>query len=198
MIVEVGEVVQGSSIASDAWIHSHPRGAYTTARTAGDGTRVLELTAHINRLAESARLMHLADGVTDLRDSVLSILQLAIQSNPLHTQHKLTLLLYRTSAVLRLDCHTQPLPTPPRPPITVQLGGAPRTNAAAKDSTWVDARAALVHAQRPGVHETALVGDDGCVYEGLSSNVFAVMVRYCQPHWIHNPKNLDNICKCTI
>lgn len=178
MIIEVGDVVQGSSMACDAWIRQHPRGAYTTARTTGCNL-VLELSAHINRLAGSARLMNLsandasADGA--LRDAVHTILHQAIQASaPAHL--KLTLLLYRTATALRLDCHVQPLPPPPSRPVTVQLGGSPRANAAAKDSTWVNARTALVRAQLPGVHETALVGNDGCVYEGLSSNVFAVMV----------------------
>lgn len=182
MIVEVGEVVEGSCTASD-WIHSHPRGSYTVARTVRR-TRVLELTAHIHRLADSSRLMQLDATVTAdaLRQPVLCIVRRAIQSTAIATELKLTLLLYPCSAALRLDCHVQPLPTPPAPPIRVQLGGHPRANAAAKDSSWVDARAALVQAQLPGVHETLLV-DDHYVYEGLSSNVFAVLVCRFARRW---------------
>ncbi len=36
-------------------------GAYTTARTVGDGTRVLKLASHIERLAQSANLMVQSD-----------------------------------------------------------------------------------------------------------------------------------------
>lgn len=155
---------------------------------------VLELSAHIARLAESARLMGLTEDtdqtscIDQLRAIALHVLGQAIHGaeKTTPTQHlKLTLLLYPSythdhAPSLVLDCHVQPLPSPPPPPIIVQLGGAPRSNAHAKDSAWVEARRGLLASQRAGVHETVLVGvEDGLVYEGLSSNVFAVMVSWC-------------------
>ncbi len=180
--LKAGNILDGATIASDAWVQAHPRGAYTTVRTTGNNNMVLELSAHIARLAESAHLMHVADfGLAELRPTVLRVLSKAIYDAHTSNHLKLTLLLYPDAAVphttLHLDCHVQPLPAPPAPPIVVQLGGAPRSNAHAKDSAWVETRRQLVAAQCPGVHETVLVGaQDGLVYEGLSSNVFAVMV----------------------
>ena len=47
-------------LSSGQWLQSAPRGAYTTARTAGRG-RVFELSHHVDRLATSALLMMQAD-----------------------------------------------------------------------------------------------------------------------------------------
>lgn len=49
------------SQSSGAWLQAAPRGAYTTARTVGDGTLVLKLSSHVQRLAQSANLMAQAD-----------------------------------------------------------------------------------------------------------------------------------------
>lgn len=43
-----------------------PAGAYTTARTVGDGTLVLKLSSHVARLAQSATLMAQADAQVQL------------------------------------------------------------------------------------------------------------------------------------
>lgn len=53
--------------------------------------------------------------------------------------------------------------------------GAPRANAAAKDSAWVGERAGLAGAGKAaGANEVVLVDADGRLMEGLSSNFYAV------------------------
>jgi hypothetical protein len=68
-----------------------------------------------------------------------------------HGEVKLTVLLtWQADAADDYDlwCHAQPLPPRPEPPISVQIRGAPRQNARAKDSEWVRQRAAL-EAEKP-------------------------------------------------
>ncbi|KAI8464193.1 MAG: hypothetical protein J3K34DRAFT_123071 [Monoraphidium minutum] len=59
-LVKNGELVACAEGAG-AWLQAAPRGAYTTARTVGDGARVLKLSSHVARLAQSATLMAQAD-----------------------------------------------------------------------------------------------------------------------------------------
>jgi len=66
---------------------------------------------------------------------------------------------------------------PPAPPgrVLVEVKGAPRTNAAAKDSQWATDRAALEKGQlESGANEVLLVSDDGYMLEGMQSNFYAV------------------------
>jgi len=51
-----------SPTAGIAWLESMPRGAYTTARTTSRGRCVFELSFHLQRLVDSAGLMHLGRG----------------------------------------------------------------------------------------------------------------------------------------
>ena len=59
--------------------------------------------------------------------------------------------------------------------VPVQIRGAPRSNAAAKDSEWVRQRQRYATTQPPDVNETVLVDGEGSVMEGLSSNWFVTM-----------------------
>lgn len=57
----------------------------------------------------------------------------------------------------------------------VQVRGAPRSNAAAKDSEWVRQRQALESDKPADVNEILLASEGGAVLEGMSSNFFAVL-----------------------
>lgn len=61
------------------------------------------------------------------------------------------------------------------PPIKAQVRGHPRNNAAAKDSEWVRQRKSLEDMKPDDVNEVILADDDGHLYEGLSSNFFALV-----------------------
>ncbi|KAH7619119.1 putative branched-chain-amino-acid aminotransferase [Nannochloris sp. 'desiccata'] len=72
--------------------------------------------------------------------------------------------------------HATSLGAIPTPPIKIQIRGAPRQNAAAKDSEWVRQRRVYEDQKPADVNEVVLVDDDtGGVMEGLSSNFFALV-----------------------
>lgn len=77
-----------------------------------------------------------------------------------------------------LYVRVSPMPRRTVPPgrrgVTVEVRGVPRENPEAKDSAWVQGRKALELAQQPGTEETLLIDADGYMYEGLTSNFFAI------------------------
>eukprot|EP00899_Mesostigma_viride_P028494 jgi/Mesvir1/882/Mv17448-RA.1 len=73
-----------------------------------------------------------------------------------------------------ISVHLSPLPPRPKPPVRIKLFGAPRQNAAAKDSEWIRLRSSLEAEKGPEFNEVCMVGDDGSVLEGLSSNFYAI------------------------
>lgn len=77
-------------------------------------------------------------------------------------------------------CHIAPLPRLPAPPVRVEVRGAPRENAAAKDSAWVSERAPLEALMRSAdvggdVNELLLTNEAGEIYEGSQTNFFAIV-----------------------
>ena len=70
--------------------------------------------------------------------------------------------------------HVAALPERPPHPVKLQIMGAPRTNAAAKDSEWIRQRKPLEAMKRDDVNEGILEGEGGELMEGLSSNFFAI------------------------
>eukprot|EP00887_Chlorella_sp_A99_P006550 scaffold3.g6550.t1 len=91
------------------------------------------------------------------------------------TELKLSVLVTWDMTGVDVWSHVEPLPPLPAPPVKCQVRGAPRANAAAKDSEWVRERKALEATKAPDANEVLLSCDDGCVYEGLTSNFFAVV-----------------------
>lgn len=179
-----------TTVPSSEWLKHAPRGAYTTARTVNQKS-VFELSFHVQRLAETARLMsNDANGagapvpeelvnVELLRPKALATLKAAIQSfEDAHANHdgemRLTMLTHWEDGKPNIAAHVSAMPARARPPIKVQVKGAPRSNAAAKDSEWVRERQSLEDAKPSDVNEIVLVSEDGSIYEGLSSNFFAV------------------------
>ena len=82
-------------------------------------------------------------------------------------------------------CHVAPLPPLPAPPVCVEVRGAPRANALAKDSAWIAERApleALMAAATlpPGgsMNELLLQTADGELLEGTAT-VSTPIVRKC-------------------
>eukprot|EP00967_Tisochrysis_lutea_P124984 scaffold209587_cov30-Tisochrysis_lutea.AAC.3 len=70
--------------------------------------------------------------------------------------------------------HVGPLPPLPTPPVRVEVRGAPRSNALAKDSSWVSDRAPLEELLRPDFNELLLATEDGDVLEGSQTNFFVL------------------------
>jgi branched-subunit amino acid aminotransferase/4-amino-4-deoxychorismate lyase len=165
-----------------AWLESMPRGAYTTTRTTGGGRCVFELGFHLQRLVDSSLLMALrVDGealklraMETLRRGVEAYLQhTAGEANPAgedDRELKLTVLVCNSGDVY---VHVSPLGPRKAPgPVRVEIRGAPRANAAAKDSEWVTERKKL--SKPEDVNELVLEAN-GALYEGLSSNFFTLM-----------------------
>jgi branched-subunit amino acid aminotransferase/4-amino-4-deoxychorismate lyase len=72
--------------------------------------------------------------------------------------------------------HVTPLPPRRPPPIRALVAGAPRENAAAKDSEWVRQRQALEASKPAGVEEILLFdAASGAVMEGTQTNVFVLL-----------------------
>ena len=70
--------------------------------------------------------------------------------------------------------HVAPLPPLPSAPVRVEVRGAPRANAAAKDSSWVVDRAPLEALMRPDFNEFLLATESGLLMEGSQTNFYAV------------------------
>jgi branched-subunit amino acid aminotransferase/4-amino-4-deoxychorismate lyase len=76
---------------------------------------------------------------------------------------------------LKTDVYVHVSPLGPRKapgPVKVEIRGGPRTNAAAKDSDWVTERKQL---NKPEDVNELVLEANGALYEGLSSNFFALM-----------------------
>ena len=74
-----------------------------------------------------------------------------------------------------IACHVAPLPALPAPPVRVEVRGAPRANALAKDSAWVAERAPLEALMRSDINELLLASDAGELLEGSQTNFYAIV-----------------------
>lgn len=141
-----------------------PDGLYTTLRTY-DRTRILRPAAHAERL--SARGSRLTEA------EVMGAIRAALKEAPGESRIRITF------APPRLFVSVEPFETPPADLyatgarcVTVDLR---REDPGAKKTNFI-AAAGKAYADLPlGVHEGLLVGADGAILEGLSSNVFFVV-----------------------
>jgi len=198
VLVKNGQVVTCNQYqnAKD-WLSSAPRGAYTTARTVCRNS-VFEFESHVERLSESTLLI-LRESAGDDEDSyrylteparirpeVLSCVKESIkvfsEENPeFDGEYRLTMLLTWGSVNGKqkhdLFCHAAALPDRPSwesgDQIRAGILGQPRENAIAKDSEWVRQRKHLEQKMPIDTNEM-LLADGGKLFEGLSSNFYAV------------------------
>jgi branched-subunit amino acid aminotransferase/4-amino-4-deoxychorismate lyase len=147
-----------------------PEGAYTTLRTYG-GDGVVRLPQHVIRLNESIALQG-GHGILDearARGAIAAALE--------RTRYAESRLRLRF-APPRLFVSVEPFQ--PLPEALYRDGVAcvtlflRRPHPHAKDTRFVAAAEAAYKALPPGVHEGIMVGEDGALLEGLSSNFFAV------------------------
>ena len=147
-----------------------PTGAYTSLRTYA-ANRVVRLSQHLRRLEESVALQ---SGPAPLdAGAARSLLAQALRASR-HEESRVRL----TFAPPRLFASLEPFE--PLPEALYREGVAcvtlplRRENPHAKDTRFI-ATAARAYGSLPtGVHEGLLVGEDGSLLEGLSSNFFAV------------------------
>jgi branched-chain amino acid aminotransferase len=148
-----------------------PAGSYTTLRTYG-GRGVVRLERHVRRLVESLP-PEVAGGVTLEVAAVRSALAHALGATG-HPESRMRI----TFAPPRLFVTVEPF-TPldeelRRAGVACVTVSARRERPEAKDTRFLAAAQAAYAGLPPGVHEGLLLGDDGAILEGLSSNFFAV------------------------
>jgi branched-chain amino acid aminotransferase len=147
-----------------------PDGVYTTFRTY-DGRRVLRLDQHVRRLLESAALKGMP-GALDA-DRVRSAVGAVLDATAFGQSR-----FRATFAPPRLFLSVEPFtPLPSR----LYVEGAAcvtlplrRLNPRSKDTGFIATAYAAYRDLPPDIEEGLMLGDDGSVLEGLSSNVFAV------------------------
>jgi branched-chain amino acid aminotransferase len=147
-----------------------PQGAYSTLRTYG-GDGVVGFAHHIRRLEESSAV----HGQPARLDAVAARAGLAAAIRTAgHPESRVRL----TWAPPRLFAAVEAFAPPP--PALYQAGVScvtvpvRRKNPRAKDTGFLETARASYDALPAGCHEGLLVGEDGALLEGLSSNFFAV------------------------
>lgn len=148
-----------------------PEGAYTTFRTYG-ARRVVRLDQHLRRLEESAALQA-CPGTIDPAAARRAVAEALDTATSPESRVRLTF------APPRLFVAIEPFNALPRrlyeegvACVTLDLQ---RENPHAKDTRFIAAAQAAYTRLPPGVEEGLIVGEDGAVLEGLSSNFFAVV-----------------------
>jgi branched-chain amino acid aminotransferase len=149
-----------------------PAGAYTTFRTY-HSNRILRLGQHLRRLEESAALMGQPDVQIDEAVARRALAAVIALMGYAESRFRLT---YAPPA---LYASVEPFTPYPQALyedgvwcVTVSLH---RDNPHAKSTTFIASAADAYTALPKGVHEGLMIGDDGAVLEGLSSNFFAVV-----------------------
>lgn len=193
-VVSKEEQASLSETSSKEFLLGNPSGAYTTARTCAGGTRIFEWESHVQRTANSIRAMtkDASSGVSSLSDpfrlrrrldaSVEAAVRLYKEEQPPaqdSDELKITALVCPESDSVR--CHVTALPPLPAKPVRVEVRGSPRTNAAAKDSSWVSDRAPLealmaqCQAELAPINELLLTNQAHEVLEGSQTNFYAIV-----------------------
>lgn len=152
-----------------------PGGAYTTFRTF-QGSRVLRLSEHFLRLEETARLAGYPLVVD--RERIRAALQQAIANfSAQESRVRVTLDLEQEVGALYLLL--EPLHVPPPAAYTqgVRVVTVPlqRQNPKAKLTGFIETASRVRQSLPAGVNEAVMIGPDGSLLEGLSSNFFAVV-----------------------
>lgn len=151
-----------------------PGGGYTTLRTYGRG-RVLRMSDHFTRLEETARLA--GHPLTLDETYVRSALAQALAAYP-HTDARVRIVLDLEQTPGSLYFMLEPLHLPSEADIKtgvrVLAREMHRNNPKAKLTNFIDTASALRDTMPVGINEVLMVGEDGRVLEGLSSNFFAV------------------------
>ena len=206
-VIATDGVASASSESSKDFLLSRPSGAYTTARTCSRGRRLFEWETHVGRTAlsvagmltseveQGAAAAPLLETLTKpevlrprLDATVAAAVHEYMATHGEDGELKVTVLVTWDRTAVPTDgngvvgsiaCHIAPLPPLPSPPVRVEVRGAPRANAAAKDSSWVSERAPLEELMRGSavgaVNELLLADDDGALLEGSQTNFFALV-----------------------
>lgn len=154
-----------------------PQGAYTTLRTFG-GTAVLRLDEHLARLEETARL----SGTEVYLDwpTIRAALHEAMTAfDTPDSRVRLTLDTTREPGTIYISLEPLHSPTPEQYEhgVRVVTRQLQRKNPKAKSTTFLASAGEIRRTLPEGCHEAIMVGADGQLLEGLSSNFFAIRDR---------------------
>jgi len=145
-----------------------PRGVYTTFRTYRK-RYFLRLEDHFVRLDESARLLGFEIGIDWMR--FRNLLRIAIKEER-ETRFRIHCTQEHTYLIAEA-LHT-PSPIDYQQGVRVMIVHLQRQNPLAKQTSFIEQAADLRQKLPVGVHEALMVGEQGEILEGLSSNFFAV------------------------
>jgi branched-chain amino acid aminotransferase len=154
-----------------------PQGAYTTLRTYGR-TGLLALGQHLDRLEETARL--LGHPVTLPRDELRRLLCEVLRGLEWEasSETRLRLTVDCAERVGEIWCSVEPLPLPSPEDyvkgVAVLTRPMHRENPKAKDNAFIAASREARALLGPEVNEVLMVGPEGRILEGLSSNFYGV------------------------
>jgi branched-chain amino acid aminotransferase len=160
---------------SEAWaMHEAtrglPRGAYTTLRTHG-GRGVVRLAQHVSRLNETSALLRSGASVSEA--TVRAVVREVLTATA-HRESRLRITWAPPDLYVTVE-RFEPLPDRLYEEgvccVTLDVH---RENPHAKDTRFIVTATAAYGALPAGIHEGLLLGHDGAILEGLSSNFFAV------------------------
>ena len=156
-----------------------PTGAYTTFRSYS-GNRVLRLAQHFRRLEESAALMGQIGRLQDdpTRAALAQILHTVRGENWPTSEARFRLTFAPPQLFIAIE------PFQPYPQALYESGvrcvsvSLHRDNPHAKSTRFIASAAEAYKSLPDGVHEGLMVGADGAILEGLSSNFFAIPLAH--------------------
>mmetsp|Transcript_16484 Transcript_16484/g.40595 ORF Transcript_16484/g.40595 Transcript_16484/m.40595 type:complete len:334 (-) Transcript_16484:440-1441(-) len=173
------------------FLEERGRGAYTTARTVGGGSKIFDLESHMNRtfdnlnaLAEQAgnRKPYGRDDVfAEAKMTMADAISVFRLENPAVDEVRLTVLATHdptpgcSDPGFRMSCHAAALPPVPTSPVEVEVRGRARANPLVKDSQWVFDRQEIEALVNPSANEFVLVDEDDCITEGSQTNFYAII-----------------------
>lgn len=147
-----------------------PAGSYTTLRTYG-GNGVVRLERHVRRLVDS--LPATARGSSLEPAAVRAALARALRATG-YEESRIRITFAPPALFLTLEPFTPIEEALRRDGVACVTVSARRERPEAKDTRFLATAQAAYAALPAGIHEGLLVGDDGAILEGLSSNFFAV------------------------
>ena len=168
------DVAYSATSLSDAATRESQAGVYTVSNTY-HVTQTLLLGAHLDRLEDSARREHI-DLRLDRARLRRSLRQMILEAGFGDVRFRITV---PAAAPDSLTITLEPF----EPPATALLhkgarciatSALARRNPAAKSSDWMRQREALLAATPAGIYEVFLVGVDGGILEGSTSNFYAI------------------------
>ena len=195
VLAENGKLVGTHATSPRQWLESQPNGAYTVLRCEAAGT-CQGLDFHMDRLQDSfQRLMEIQGNATpaeDITTQAAAVLHelttrgMAYLDQPgaVSPLWMVTLLVYNSNNKATVQGHlyhlAKPIPSSQSKSLTVALMEGPDLPSRqpcpqAKLSSWCTDRKPLEELQNVNqADDTILLGPDGCLLEGLTSNLFVV------------------------